>query len=150
LAILWSPLLGHFESIYQGVVALICYIAPPITAVFIWGVFWRRASSQGSIATLLGGTVLGFVVFLLDWFKNATGWDIPPMMATFYLFVICSIILVVVSYIKPHRHTAQSEKLVWKNPREALQSKGWPGLANYKVLSVLLFILMVILYIQFG
>ena len=45
-AILWSPLISHFQSIFQGVTALICYIAPPITAVFIWGVFWKRASAR--------------------------------------------------------------------------------------------------------
>ncbi|MBC8182182.1 sodium/solute symporter [candidate division KSB1 bacterium] len=150
LAILWSPLLGRFESIYQGVVALICYIAPPITAVFLWGVFWRRASSRGSILTLISGSVLGFAVFLLDWFKDSTGWNVPPMMATFYLFVICSVILVVVSYFKPHIHTKESEKLVWKNPAEALQTKGWKGIGNYKFLSVLLFVVMVVLYVIFG
>ena len=44
-AILWSPLISHFQSIFQGVTALICYIAPPITAVFVWGVFWKKASA---------------------------------------------------------------------------------------------------------
>jgi SSS family solute:Na+ symporter len=150
LAILWSPLLGHFESIYQGIVALICYIAPPITAVFVWGVFWRKASSRASIMTLLSGSVLGLAVFLLDWFKASTGWNIPPMMATFYLFVICSIIMVVASHFRPHQHTSESEKLVWKNPAEALQTKGWKGIGNYKFLSATLFIVMVILYIVFS
>jgi len=150
LAILWSPLVGHFESIYQGIVALICYIAPPITTVFVWGVFWRRASAQASIATLIGGSVLGFVVFILDWFKASTGWNVPPMMTTFYLFVICSVILAVVSYLKPHNHTNTSSKLVWKNPAEALQPKGWRGIGNYKFLSILLFGIMVLLYIRFG
>jgi solute:Na+ symporter, SSS family len=150
LAILWSPLLGRFESIYQGVVALICYIAPPITAVFLWGVFWKRASARGSIVTLMSGSVLGFIVFILDWFKESTGWNVPPMMATFYLFVICSVILILVSYYKPHIHTKESEKLVWKNPAEALQTKGWKGIGNYKFLSVLLFVIMVVLYVIFG
>jgi len=150
LAILWSPLLGRFESIYQGVVALICYIAPPITAVFLWGVFWRRASARASIVTLISGSGLGFVVFILDWFKDSTGWSVPPMMATFYLFVICSIILMAVSYFKPHIHTKESEKLVWKNPAEALQTKGWSGIGNYKFLSALLFVVMVVLYVIFG
>jgi SSS family solute:Na+ symporter len=150
LAILWSPLLGRFESIYQGVVALICYIAPPITAVFLLGVFWRRASSRGSIVTLISGSFLGLVVFILDWFKDSTGWSVPPMMATFYLFVICSVILIAVSLYKPHVHTELSEKLVWKNPAEALQTKGWKGLGNYKLLSLLLFVVMVLLYIIFA
>jgi SSS family solute:Na+ symporter len=150
LAILWSPLLGRFESIYQGVVALICYIAPPITVVFLWGVFWRRASSRGSIVTLISGSFLGLLVFILDWFKDSTGWNIPPMMATFYLFVICSVILVVVSIYRPHAHTELSEKLVWKNPAEALQTQGWKGLGNYKLLSALLFVIMVLLYMIFA
>jgi len=99
LAIFWSPMISRFESIFQGIVAVICYIAPPITAVFLWGVLWKKASARASITTLISGTVLGFVVFVLDWFKESTGWNIPPMMVTFYLFVVCSIILVVISYL---------------------------------------------------
>jgi SSS family solute:Na+ symporter len=150
LAILWSPLISHFESIFQGIVAIICYIAPPVTTVFIWGVFWPRASARGSIITLITGSFLGLLVFLLDWYKDMTGWHVPPMMVTFYLFVLCSAILVLSSYLRPQKHTAESEKLVWKNPLQALQSPGWPGLANYKFLAILLFVTMVVLYGVFG
>jgi solute:Na+ symporter, SSS family len=150
LAILWSPMISHFESIFQGVVAVICYIAPPITAVFVWGVFWKRASARASIITLISGSALGFIVFVLDWFKDSTGWNVPPMMVTFYLFVICSIILAVVSYFYPHQHTSESKKLVWKNPGESLRDKGWNGIGNYKFLSAILFSVMVILYLIFG
>ena len=150
MAIFWSPLISHFESIFQGIVAVICYIAPPITAVFVWGIFWRKASAKASIITLMSGSALGLVVFFLDWFKESTGWNVPPMMVTFYLFIICSIILVATSYLYPHQHSAESEKLVWKNPMEALQTKGWKGIGNYKILSALLFIVMVGLYMVFG
>jgi SSS family solute:Na+ symporter len=149
-AILWSPLISHFQSIFQGIVALICYIAPPITAVFVWGVFWRRASAAGAIATLSAGSALGLAVFFLDWFKDKTGWHIPSMMATFYLFLICSALLVAVSTIKPHRHTAESEKLVWTSLSEALKGTGARGLGDYRVLAILLFAAMVALYIIFA
>lgn len=150
LAILWSPYIKQFESLFQGCVTVICYIAPPITAVFVWGVFWRDASTAGAKATLYIGSFLGLYVFLLDWFKEYTFWNVNSMMATFYLFVICSIILIVVSISKPHRHTAESEKLVWKNWREPLRSPGWPGIGNYKFLAALLFVVMVLLYIRFA
>ena len=68
---------------------MICYIAPPITAVFLLGVLWRRACGVGAQVTLYIGSVLGLVVFLLDWFKNTPGWNVPFMMAAFYLFVVC-------------------------------------------------------------
>jgi SSS family solute:Na+ symporter len=100
--------------------------------------------------TLYVGSALGLIVFLLDWFKEDTGWSIVPMMATFYLFVICMLMLVVVSVIAPHQHTPASEKLVWSSPLEALKSPGWPGLGNYKLLAILLFITMVGLYWVFA
>ena len=149
-AIIWSPFVGRYESIYQGIIALICYIAPLITAVFVLGVFWRRASGFAAQLTLYLGSALGLIVFLLDWFKEESGWDMPPMMATFYLFVICVLIQGFASLLVAHQHTPASEKLVWASPLEALQSPGWRGLGNYKFLSVLLFAVMVILYYIFA
>ncbi len=150
IAIAWSPLIARFQSIYQGANTIICYIAPPITTVFIWGVFWRRASSRGALATLTIGSALGLTVFLLDWFKEYTHWNLQFMMAAFYLFVVCSIILVVTSLIWPHRHTPQSERLVWRRPWQALQDPGWKGVLNYKLMAGVLFVVMVTLYVIFA
>jgi len=146
LAIVWSLQLDRYESIFQGVSALISYIAPPITTVFLWGVFWKRASGTAATVTLLAGSTLGFTVFLLDWNKDATGWNVPFLMAAFYLFVICSAILFVVSLISPHRHTEESAKLVWAHPFDAVRTPGWPGLGDYRVLAAILFVTMLLLY----
>jgi SSS family solute:Na+ symporter len=148
-AIVWSPFIAHFESIFQGVVSVICYIAPPITAVFVWGVFWKRASGTAATWTLYLGSALGFAVFLLDWFKERTGWNVPSMMATFYLFVVCSVLLAVISWIRPHAHTEESRRLVWEHPLESLRTPGWPGLGNYKLLAGVLFVVMIALYVVF-
>jgi SSS family solute:Na+ symporter len=149
-AIAWSPLISHFPSIFQGITALICYIAPPITAVFIWGVFWKRASAAASVATLAAGSALGLAVFFLDWFKASTGWNVPSMMATFYLFLICSMILVAVSWLRPHRHTAESAALVWSSPLAALRGKIGQGGLDYRIVAAVLFVIMIALYILFA
>jgi SSS family solute:Na+ symporter len=150
IAIFWSPLVGHYKSIYQGSNTVICYLAPPITTVFLWGVFWRRASSRAALTTLTVGSLLGFTVFLLDWYKEYTHWNLQFMMAAFYLFLICSAVLVAASLIWPHQHTPQSERLVWKNPLEALREPGWKGILNYKVMAGLLFAIMILLYVVFA
>jgi SSS family solute:Na+ symporter len=150
VAILWSPLVGHYQSIYQGVNTIISYLAPPITTVFIWGIFWRRASSRAALTTLIVGSCLGVAVFLLDWYKEYTRWNLQFMMAAFYLFVICSAVLVTASLMWPHRHTPQSERLVWNNPWEALADAGWKGITNYKLMAGLLFAIMVLLYVVFA
>ncbi|MBM4087825.1 MAG: sodium/solute symporter [Planctomycetes bacterium] len=149
LAILWSPLVGRFETMYQGVNTVISHLAPPVTVVFLFGVFWRGASSVGAMTTLVSGSVLGFLVFLLGFYKDVTGYHVPFMMSAFYLFLACSAIMIVASLAYPHRHTSDSERLVWRSPLEALQGKAWPGLGNYKFLALLLFVTMVTLYAVF-
>ncbi len=150
LAVFWSLQLQRYESIFAGVSSLISYIAPPITAVFLGGVFWKRASSLGATVTMIGGSALGFIVFLLDWNKEVTGWNVPFLMAAFYLFVICMVILITVSLIRPHQHSEESKLLVWDNPLAALRSPGWPGLADYRVVAATLFCTMIGLYIFFS
>jgi len=150
LAILWSPFVGRFPTMYQGVNTVVSYLAPPITTVFVFGVFWRRASSRAALTTLTFGSALGVVVFLLDWFKDRTGWNVPFMMGAFYLFVACSIVMVAVSLWRPHVHTEASAKLVWTSPMEALRGDAWPGIGNYKLLSAVLFATMIALYIIFA
>ena len=148
-AILWSPFLGRFPTIFDGIATMICYIAPPITAVFLGGVFSKRISSTAAFHVLVVGSGLGFVLFLLDWFKDYIGWHLNFMIGSFILFMVCSALLIVISYRFPHVHTEQSIALVWRNPLEAIKAPGWKGIGNYKTLSLLLLFVMVMLYIIF-
>ena len=56
LAIVWSLSL-HPDGIFQSVNAMITYLAPPMTCVFLFGISWRRASSTAAATTLLVGSV---------------------------------------------------------------------------------------------
>src|SRR5512137_264956 len=86
LAIAASPLFGHYTTIFEGINKLISYIAPPITAVFLLGVFWKRASGKSAFITLVAGMGLGLVTFLLDWNAIFRG---DFMLIAFLLLVIC-------------------------------------------------------------
>lgn len=71
------------------------------------------------------------------------------MVISFWLFVVCCAILYITSRLYPQEHTAESERLVWKNPLAALRRPGWAGLANYKFVSAALLIIMALLYLFF-
>src|ERR1700677_2337142 len=73
LAITCSPLFGHYATIFEGINKLISYVSPPITAVFLLGVFSKRASGRAAFITLIGGSLLGGVMFYLDWTKVYVG-----------------------------------------------------------------------------
>jgi SSS family solute:Na+ symporter len=53
MAIVLSPIFGHYGTIIEGLNKLISYIAPPITTVFLFGVFWKRASGKAAYITLV-------------------------------------------------------------------------------------------------
>jgi SSS family solute:Na+ symporter len=75
--------------------------------------------------------------------------QIPFMMKAFYLLCACVAIQVVFSLIWPAGERERSSKLYWSSPLEPLREKGWPGIGNYKLLSVLLLGGMAVLYYLF-
>lgn len=144
------PLLDQYESIFSGINDIIAHIAPPITCVFLLGVFWKGASAESAKLTLWIGSVLGVVVFAINKiFPESLIGHIPFMMMAFYLFCACVVMQVSFSYIYPVRHTAVSATLYWKSPWEPLQGNAWKGIGNYKVLSALLLIVTGVLYYLF-
>lgn len=144
------PLLNQYESIFSGLNDIIAHIAPPITCVFLLGIFWKKASAQSAKLTLWIGSALGAVVFAFNKLF-ATTWlaTIPFMMMAFYLFCACLLLQIIFSRVYPVQHTHESETLYWKSWRSPLAAKGWGGLGNYKTLSAVLFIAMAVLFYLF-
>ena len=76
-------------------------------------------------------------------------WKISFMMTSVYLFLICSAVLVALSFLAPQLHTKESESLVWSDPMAVFRQPGWPGIGNYKFLSGLLLLVVVLVYVIF-
>lgn len=71
-------------------------------------------------------------------------------MGSFYLFLACSAILVIVSLASPHQPTEQSSQLTWTRPLDGLREPGWTGWRNYKFLSLVLIACVVSVYVVLG
>ena len=147
LAIVCSPIFGHYTTIFEGINKLISYVAPPITTVFLLGVFWKRASGKSAFITLIAGMLLGFAAFYLDW-NNLYRGDF--MLIAFLLFVACVTIMIATTLVFPEPFKAEAKLLVWENWREPLRGEaGGRGLGNYRVLTVLILAAFIALYIIF-
>ncbi|MGD9634737.1 MAG: sodium/solute symporter [Pirellulales bacterium] len=155
LAVVWSLTLNP-DGIFQAINAMITYIAPPMTCVFLYGVLWERASAIGSAATLLVGTAAGLTLFALNqlapawWTSFATAYHFDFLLQGIALFLLSSAVMVLVSTWRPHRHTPESRNLVWRSIWEPLRAPGWPGLANFKVIAAALVAVLLAIYTTFS
>ena len=60
LGIIWIPIMEKIGGgvMYQYLQNVQSYIAPPVAAVFLLGIIWKRVNSQAAITTLLAGLAL--------------------------------------------------------------------------------------------
>ena len=60
LGIIWIPIMEKIGGgvMYQYLQNVQSYIAPPVTAVFLIGIIWKRVNAEAAITTLLAGLIL--------------------------------------------------------------------------------------------
>ena len=106
LGIAWIPVMSNISGVlYQYLQSVQAYISPPIAAVFLLGLLWRRLNATGAMASLLTGFGLGMLRLLLELNKESLS-GLAYSYATInflnfaaILFVFCSAVLVVVSLL---------------------------------------------------
>jgi SSS family solute:Na+ symporter len=112
--LLWIPLMKHISGqLYVYLQSVQAYISPPIAAVFLFGVFWRRVNAHGAIASLLTGFVLGMGRLVLELTKGSLHGvlrsyaDVNFLHFAVLLFAVCTAVLVVVSLLTPPQGDAK-------------------------------------------
>ncbi len=65
LAVLWAPQIIKFPNIWTYLQQMLAYLAPPIVACFIVGIFWKRANRHGAFAALVVGHLAAAAIFAL-------------------------------------------------------------------------------------
>ena len=151
LGLLWVPLLKIIEGgLFQKLQSIQSYISPPIAAVFLVGLFHKKINAAGAKYSLLTGAFLGAARLILELMKDQLSgflyWyvDINFLHFALMLFVICTIVLVAVSYIYP----APAEENTLNLKFDKLQTKDSTTRINL-ALSAGLIILILILWYEF-
>jgi SSS family solute:Na+ symporter len=100
----WIPVMQSLGQLYTYLQSIQAYISPPIAAVFLVGIFWKRVNRHGAIASLIVGFVLGMSRLVLEIAKDGLEPGLLRDFATINflhiaigLFVICTAVLVGVS-----------------------------------------------------
>ena len=110
LALLWIPMMGRISNkLWIYLQSVQAYVSPPIAAVFLLGIAWKRINAQGALASLLVGFVLGAARFILEviyagqplegFLKFYVGMNFLHFAVL--MFVICVGVLLAVSLVTP-------------------------------------------------
>ena len=107
LAVLTArPLLGSFDQAFQFIQEYTGFFTPGIVAIFVLGMFWKRANQAGALAAAAGSFVLS-IVFKFAWP------ELPFMDRVGLVFVLAVLLEVVVSLMT--RASGDSDRIVTKD-----------------------------------
>lgn len=125
LAILCVPLVKFINSqVYLYIQGLQAYVAPPITAVFLFGLLSRKITSKAVFWTLILGEGIGFFRLLLDmavnldlieveFLHNIT--HINFLHFAIFLFVVSTAALFILSYVFREKSGTETSEEIYDN-----------------------------------
>jgi len=109
IAILIVPLVKLISSqIYLFLQSVQAFVSPPITAVFLFGLFSKKINSRTAITTLIVGESLGLALLFIEILKNlgvqlhpAFIWILQINFLHFavFLFILCVSIIIALNYL---------------------------------------------------
>jgi SSS family solute:Na+ symporter len=163
LGMLWIPVMKVVSGggLYQYLQSVQGYLAPPITAVFLLGLFYERLNATGAVWALGGGFALGMgklicQVFFGEGKIENPAWlaaigDFNFLYATGILFVAASLLMVVGSLLTDPPPAENVDGLTYHSIREKYGDEiraSWD--AGNKLLASLILVLVTAIYLYFS
>jgi SSS family solute:Na+ symporter len=156
LGMVWIPLMkGISDILYQYLQSVQSYLAPPIAAVFLLGVFSKRINGTGALTTMVVGFIIGILRIVLELTKS----HLSGILYTFatvnflyfciFLFVFSVTLLIVVSLVTKKPSLSQLNGLTYATTVAGDKAKSrasWNKTDLLLSLFVLVFIVLVFLY----
>ncbi len=158
LGILWIPVMSGISGVlYQYLQSVQSYLAPPIAAVFLLGLFYKRINSKGALSALIGGFGIGAARIFLELNKNSLSgflYDFATLNFLYFcivLFIICVIVIVAVSLLTEKPSEEQLNGLTYATTMaedQAASRASWTTIDV--VLSLIIFIFIVGVFVYFS
>jgi SSS family solute:Na+ symporter len=127
LGIAWIPIMQNISGVlYEYLQSVQSYIAPPITAVFLLGIFYKRINSKAALTTLIVGMAVAFIRIGLELaiYQLEPGSILYIIGSTNFLsfaawfFLFCVILCLVVSWLTPPPLAEQIQGLTFSTLSE--------------------------------
>ncbi|XP_074176983.1 sodium/mannose cotransporter SLC5A10 isoform X2 [Rhinolophus sinicus] len=126
VSVAWIPVLQGSNSgqLFIYMQSVTSSLAPPVTAVFVLGIFWQRANEQGAFWGLMAGLAVGATRLVLEFLHPALPCGHadtrPAILSSFHylhfavaLFTLSGAVVVAGSLLTPAPQRAQIQNLTW-------------------------------------
>ncbi len=156
IGIIWIPIMANISGVlYEYLQSVQSYIAPPITAVFLLGIFYKRINATGAFATLIMGILVAFFRIALELLKDNFDSDgilyyLGDMnFLTFgaWFFLFCLVFMVVVSLLTKSPDKEQIVNLTFGTITEEEKNKN-KNSYNWNDITVSIFIVLIVIGIM--
>lgn len=145
ITVAWAPQIANFESLMNYMQGVLALISPPVVAIFLIGLFWKRANADGAFAALMAG--LGIALFTVA--SQVSGlseaWNgVHFLIKAPIILAICSVIQIVVSLATAPPPAEKLVGMTWDNAvyqEDTAELKGVPWHQNYRTMAVILLVL---------
>ena len=111
IAIIWSPIIGKFpKGIFIAISQLIAAVAPPLTALFLMGVLWKRTTPRAAELALWVGSPISVALGIaqgLGWPENFWPQWLNFMFLAFLMLIGVIVFMIIVSF---YTEPTKSEK----------------------------------------
>lgn len=156
LGLLWIPIMPLIAGggLYRYLQSVQGYLAPPITAVFLLGLFCKRINAKGAVAGLVVGFIAGMAKLVIQGMAGANMFTDGTMLynignynflyASGWLLVISVLVIVAVSLLTKPPSLEQIKNLTYSTATEAQKKENreswnkWDVIATVVVLSLVL------------
>lgn len=145
IAAVWAPMIQYFGGLFGYLQQAFSIIVPPVAAIFLLGVFWRRGNGHGAIWTLGLGHALGVVVFLLGQAGYVTTHFTINAGA---MTAVSGVIFVVASLMRPAPATEKTAETTWR-PELSRPEQAFVWYKDYRYQSLGVLVLTAIMLTMF-
>ena len=129
VAATWAPMIVHFDGIWAYLQQMFSIVVPPIAAIFLMGVFYRRGNGHGAFWTLVIGTLLGIALFVLG---QMGIWTIHYTINVGIMLAISCLVFVGVSLATPAQNPEAIEPYVFRRSLLGVGMENVPWYKDYR------------------
>tara|TARA_B110000438_G_scaffold71305_1_gene71490 strand:+ start:26388 stop:28049 length:1662 start_codon:yes stop_codon:yes gene_type:complete len=161
LGLLWIPIMPLISKggLYQYLQSVQSYLAPPITAVFLFGLFNSRINNKGATWGLSLGFLLGMMKLVIQAFFGKEKIANPELLAYIgdfnflyfsgLLFVICSAIICIASYSTSAPNQNDIQGLTYQTLDRKVIRESWDRKDIFATGLILSFVIAIYIYFSF-